>query len=119
MKYKKSGEGEKVKKKDYSKTIIFTQDDFGNDGHMLQTVTIPPKTKQRVHYHHKQKEVFYILEGECLIYVNGKEYLSKSGDVFICNPGDKHNLWNKTNKNFKLIVFKIDMPESEDTVWEE
>ena len=119
MKYKKNGTSEEIVKKDYKKSIIFDLADFGYDGHLLQTVTIPSKTKQREHYHDIQTEVFYILEGRCHIFINDKEYVATPGDSFICSPGDKHNLWNKTNKDFKLVVFKINLPNKEDSHWSE
>jgi len=118
MKYKSHDTGEAVHKKDYSKRVIFSPEDFQEKGHLLQVVTIPPKTKQRSHFHHKQTEVFYILEGEAYIYINGKEFLAKPGDAFICSPGDKHNLWNQTDKDFKLVVFKINFSKEDDTKWE-
>lgn len=117
MKFKRSSEAKKIVKKDYSKRIIFNLEDFGNNGHLLQTVTIPPKTKQRKHSHTKQTEIFYILKGECHIFINGKDYLSKPADAFICKPGDTHYLWNKSDKPFKLIVFKYNVPEEDDTKW--
>jgi len=120
MKYRSSHEGDEVVKKDYRKKIIFSLDDFDEKGHLLQVVTIPPNTRQRVHSHHKQTEVFYILEGETLITINGVDYPAKPGDAFICSPGDVHNLWNKTDREFRLVVFKINLPEEgEDTHWHE
>lgn len=120
MRYRPAGEGEEVVEKDYRKRIIFSLDDFDEKGHLLQVVTIPPNTRQRVHFHRKQTEVFYILEGETLITINGVEHLARPGDAFICSPGDVHSLWNKTDREFRLVVFKIDLPENEDdTHWEE
>lgn len=120
MKYKPASEGEEIIKKDYKKKIIFSLGDFQEKGYLLQVVTIPPNTKQRTHSHNKQTEVFYILKGETIITINGKDYLAKPGDAFISSPGDAHNLWNRTDKEFKLIVFKINMPEGdEDTNWRE
>jgi quercetin dioxygenase-like cupin family protein len=120
MIYKKSADGEHIVKKDYSKRIIFSVSDFIEKGHLLQVVTIPPNTKQRSHSHKMQTEVFYILEGECIIKINGNDYVAVSGDAFICSPGDTHNLWNKSDKEFKLVVFKINLPEGdEDTEWQE
>lgn len=120
MKYQPGGEGAEVEKEDYRKRIIFSSEDFDEEGHLLQVVTIPPNTRQRVHFHRKQTEVFYILEGETLITINGVEYLATPGDAFICSPGDVHNLWNKTDREFRLVVFKINLPEDEeDTHWEE
>jgi len=117
MKYFKVATGSVITKDDYSKEIIFNQDDLPGKGHLFQIVTIPPQTKQRLHYHDYQTEVFYILEGKCSIYINKKKFLAKPGDAFVCSPRDKHNLWNKTNKDFKLAVFKIDLPLKDDTHW--
>jgi quercetin dioxygenase-like cupin family protein len=119
MKFVSANTCEWIVKKDYKKQIILKSNDFIQDGHLLQIVIIPPNTKQRVHSHDIQTEVFYILEGECTITINGTNYLAKPGDAFICSPGDNHNLWNKTDKDFKLLVFKIDLPDSEDTNWNE
>ena len=120
MKYRSSSEGKEIVKEDYRKKIIFSLDDFDEKGHLLQVVTIPPHTRQRMHSHKKQTEVFYILEGEATITINGVDYLAKPGDAFICSPGDVHNVWNKTDKDFRLIVFKINLPEEgEDSHWQE
>lgn len=119
MKYSRIGQGKVITSKDYSKEILFTASDLPGKGHLLQIVTIPPNTKQRLHFHDYQTEVFYILEGECSIYFNEEWIDAKPGDAFICSPGDKHNLWNKTDRDFKLIVFKIDLPENDDTHWSE
>src|SRR5688500_5308213 len=120
MKYKPVGEGEEVVKEDYRKRIIFSPEDFSEEGHLLQVVTIPPNTRQRIHFHHKQTEVFYILEGETLITINDEQFMARPGDAFICAPGDVHHLWNQTDKEFRLVVFKINLPEGEeDTHWEE
>jgi quercetin dioxygenase-like cupin family protein len=119
MKYLKSGNGKVIESKDYSKEIIFDQSDLPGSGHLIQLVTIPPQTKQRLHYHNKQTEIFYILKGECHIFINDEEFVAKPGDAFICSPGDRHNLWNKTDKPFKLAVFKIDLTQENDTNWTE
>jgi quercetin dioxygenase-like cupin family protein len=112
MKIKLATDGEIKNYQDYSKRIIFVNEDFADKKHFLQTVTIPPRTKQREHFHQKQTEVLYVLEGECLIIINGKEYLAKPGDAFILESGDLHFLWNQSEKEFKLAVFKIDFDEN-------
>lgn len=114
MKYKARDTSEKIINKDYSKEIIFGLNDFKEKGHLLQIVTIPANTKQRLHSHKIQTEVYFILKGETVINITGKDYLSKPGDSFIVDPGEQHFLWNKTDKSFKLIVFKINMVENSD-----
>ncbi len=120
MKYRPSTEGQEIVKEDYKKKIIFSLDDFDEKGHLLQVVTIPPRTRQRMHFHHKQTEVFYILEGEATITLNDVDYPARPGDAFICSPGDVHSVWNKTDRDFRLVVFKINLPEDEeDSHWQE
>jgi len=119
MKYQAEDAGIVTKAKDYSKKIIFSPGDFSRTGHLLQMVTIPPLTSQRSHYHHHQTEVFYVIRGRCSIFINSVEYNPQPGDAFICEPEDKHYLWNRSRKEFKLLVFKINFdPNKDDTVWE-
>ena len=117
MKYRPSSSGAVTHEEDYSKRIIFSLQDFEEEGHLLQVVTIPPRTKQRLHLHRQQTEVFYILEGEGLIHLSGENYMAKPGDAFICSPRDEHSLWNQSDEDFKVVVFKINRPQEDDTDW--
>src|SRR4030042_251051 len=119
MKYRPAGSGEVVEEEDYTKTIIFSADDFEEEGHLLQVVTVPPRTKQRLHFHREQTEVFYVLEGQAVIELAGEEFLARPGAAFICSPGARHSLWNRSDEDFRLVVFKISLPEEDDTVWME
>lgn len=120
MKYKSVNEGKYIIKKDYSKKIIFSLQDFQSKGHLLQQVVIPPNTKQRNHYHDKQTEVWYILQGEAHFFVNNVDYFVKQGDALIGSPKETHFVWNKSNKEVHILVFKINVPENgEDTNWHE
>jgi quercetin dioxygenase-like cupin family protein len=116
-KYAPAGSGETVEAVDYSKTIIFSGDDFEQPGHLLQVVTIPPRTRQRLHLHEQQTEVFYVLEGAALIGLAGQDIMAWPGDAFICSPGDEHSLWNQSDRDFRLAVFKINLPAADDSVW--
>jgi len=117
MIYKSAKQGQNIQQKDYSKDILLSLDDFKDKKHLLQVVTIPPRTKQRLHFHKTQTEVYYVLEGEAIISINGEEVVARPEDVFVCEAREKHFVWNKMNNDFKLIVFKIDYPKEDDTVW--
>jgi quercetin dioxygenase-like cupin family protein len=117
MKYRPAGSGEIVDEGDYAKTIIFSGVEFEEEGHLLQVVTVPPRTRQRLHLHRKQTEVFYVLEGQAMLELTGEEFVAQPGDAFICGPGDRHSLWNRSNEPFKLLVFKINKPQGDDTEW--
>ena len=115
MKYRPAGSGETVEEKDYSKTIIFSRQDYEVPGHLLQVVMVPPHTRQRLHLHREQTEVFYVLEGQAVIKIGGEEFAAQPGDAFICSPGDRHSLWNQSGEGFKLVVFKINAHQEDDT----
>lgn len=117
-KYAPASEGKLITKEDYSKIILLEPKDFDQPGHQMQVVIVPPKTRMRVHWHNKQTEVYYVLEGGSLVVLNGEKYMTHPGDAFIIRPGVKHTVWNDTDKPFKQVVFKIDYPEGDDTVWE-
>lgn len=117
MKYYKAKSGEEIKKEDYSKIVLFNQNDFKAKDKLIQLATIYPNTKQRLHFHKYQTTILYILEGESLLVINNQEIFLKVGDSVICEPGDKHYFWNKNNSNFTFIVFKIDLPMEDDTNW--
>lgn len=117
MKYRPACSAETVEEPDYLKTIIFSSEDFDEKGHLLQVVTIPPRTRQRLHLHRQQTEVFYVLEGEAVIHLSGEDLLAEPGDAFVCAAGDKHSLWNQSERDFRVLVFKISKPDEEDTDW--
>lgn len=107
-----------IRKIDYSKRIIFDPTIFKQQGLQLQEVTIPANTRQRSHFHKKQTEILYFTEGEGFIFFNDEKFSVRAGDAFVCEPGDRHYLWNRSDKPIKLVVFKINYsPNLEDTFW--
>lgn len=114
MKYVQAGKGRKVIKSDYSKEILLELVDFKQPGHLLQVVTNPARTKQRLHYHKKQTEVWYILQGKAIWKINNIEYKVQPGDSFIIEPGDAHQADNMGDEDMKVLVFKINLPENDE-----
>ncbi|HET9589909.1 MAG TPA: cupin domain-containing protein [Anaerolineales bacterium] len=50
--------------------------------------------------------------------IDDVDYVARPGDAFICSPGDVHGLWNKTDKDFRLVVSQLNLPEEgEDSHW--
>ncbi len=118
MKIFNAQSGELVKKEDYSKVVVFDKEAFRDKAHLVQVATIYPQTKQRLHFHEVQTTALYILEGEGVLFINNQEYTLKKGDAVMCEPMEKHYFWNKTDKDFTFLVLKINLPEKDDTHWE-
>lgn len=74
---------------DTSVTIRVSFEDGSNDisvlEHLARQGDSPP-----LHTHEAEDEIFHILEGECLVHVDGNERVGKSGDILIAQRGKPH-----------------------------
>ena len=56
-------------------------------------------------YHpQKEDEVYYILSGEGVMQMNGKEFPVKPGDAILTRPGSSHGLMQKGKDDLTLII---------------
>lgn len=113
MKYIPSGSGRIVEKPDYTKQIIFEQNDFDSTGHLLQIVSNLAGKTLKAHYHTKQTEVCYILSGYSTWTINGNRFDVKPGDAIIMEPNDIHEIVNTRDTDCRVLVFKIDLPRDD------
>ena len=58
----------------------------------------------RAHYHNVMEENFYILEGEVVIVVDGKENLLSVGDMIHIEPGEIHYLINRADVPVLMVA---------------
>lgn len=58
---------------------------------------------------HKDIEMIYIIDGESYAYINKKEYLLKTGDVFIAFPYQIHSYKTVVKGDFLIIIFSPEM----------
>jgi quercetin dioxygenase-like cupin family protein len=87
-----------------------------SDTSFVQIVEIPAGLNVGRHYHKRQTEVFYILQGSAVLGIGEEEYRANEGDIFLCKPGTVHWVNNVSDKAFRVLVFKYDWVEK-DTVW--
>jgi quercetin dioxygenase-like cupin family protein len=80
-------------------------------------VVITPGESHPCHKHIKQEESFYVLQGECAVYVDGQKVVIKEGDYLQCEPGEAHLFRNESNKDFKSVFVKSPYFEVKDSVY--
>jgi quercetin dioxygenase-like cupin family protein len=105
-----------VKFPGYFKKILLTEDDLKSKGNLFQIVKVLPNEEIKSHYHKKTKEIYYVLKGKGIIWVNYYKLRCKPSDVIVCEPGDKHGAINDTDKELVWLVFKINAMKN-DTFW--
>ncbi len=100
--------GQRLKKK-----ILLTEKDLDQEGTLLQINVVGPKTNMEPHFHKKMTESVYILSGEAIIYIDGKDYDMKTGDLIIIDPNKTHGVKNHLDEEFKYLVLKTNFSQED------
>jgi len=58
-----------------------------------------------LHYHAKRESLIFLMEGEIIEIVDGKEFPVKAGDVVYIGAGEKHKMVNRTDKEVRYVEF--------------
>ena len=90
-----------------------TKGDFVDMG----VVVIGVGEEHPCHKHLHQEESFFVLEGECSVYVDGKKVVIKKGDYLQCEPGEAHLFINESDKPFKSVFIKAPHSKEKDSVY--
>ncbi len=116
MKIARCDEKEWLKRKGYSKKVLFTEDELKSRGHLVQIVKSEAHTEIKPHYHKQTIETYYILKGKAILFCGDERFRARQGDAFLCEPGEVHGVINDTDEEFLLLVFKINAKEN-DSYW--
>lgn len=85
---------------------VFGEKDFeSNLVHFHETI-INPHSTIGYHEHIGNEEVYYIVEGEGMMQLNGKEFKVKPGDSVVAQGGDSHGLKNESDLPIRILVFE-------------
>lgn len=79
-----------------SKNIRFMHDDI-----------LEPKAEIGEHKHTKSEELYFIIEGNGTLILDGESYQVKSGDISLCKKGHSHGLKNGEEKTLRLLVIGL------------
>jgi len=59
---------------------------------------------------HDEMEIIFVKKGEIFININGNGFVGKSGDIFIVNGGEMHEIYGKESPlNYTAFVFDFEM----------
>jgi mannose-6-phosphate isomerase-like protein (cupin superfamily) len=71
---------------------------------------LPPGTAIGVHPHPSEEEIYFILDGEGIMTVDGEERVVAAGDMILTQPGSSHGLRNHTSENLRMVALEVKMP---------
>ena len=104
-------------KRDYKKRIIL--ENMPSAVNLIEDVIIPINGRIPSHSHKVTSEIFYITEGKAKMTVGKKEFEVNPKDTIIVNTGEEHSFENNSNKNFEMLVLKINFEKDDAILYKE
>lgn len=77
-----------------------------------------PGSQVPYHSHKNRESIIFVISGEAIEVIDGKEIPITMGDVLFIPPGEKHTTINRSEKDFRYIEFFTCPPLSADFVEE-
>jgi mannose-6-phosphate isomerase-like protein (cupin superfamily) len=87
--------------------------------HSLAEIRHPPGTASQEHYHTEAEEVYYVIEGQGAVRVDGKTRTIGPGDVVVIVPGERHTVWQEGEGDLVLLVTCVPVYTVEEVVFTE
>ena len=66
---------------------------------------IPVGGEMPYHYHEKRESLLYIIKGEAVEVVEGKEHPVKAGDILFIPVNEKHKIVNRSDEDLRYVEF--------------
>ena len=100
-----------IKGKSYQKRILASN--LSDKINLIEDVIIQPSGIVPIHKHDSTEEIFYVIKNTAFMIVNNKEFKISPGDFIYVEKNEEHGFCNKTNEEFKMIVFKINFKKGD------
>lgn len=94
-----------IKGKSYQKRILI--EELKEKINFIEDVVVIPRGEIFCHSHDFTDEIFYIISNSAIMIVNNKEFKVTPGDMIYVSKNESHGFRNESDKEFKMIVFKI------------
>ena len=95
---------------------VFKKEDFESNLQHLHETIIDPHSTIGYHLHEGNEEIYYIIQGEGIMKIDGEEKRVFAGDAIITHSGSYHGLINDTDNELKILVFECDYKSTHDKI---
>ncbi len=66
---------------------------------------VPPGASETRHVHRQAAQIFFILDGEAVMELEGEEHALHAGDSLLIPPGKPHQFMNRSAAEVHFLVF--------------
>lgn len=80
---------------------------------LVKEERMPPATSERLHYHVKTEQFFYILEGRASFFLEDREILLLQGDGIKVPLGQPHKIVNRSLEELRFLVVSFHWEEGD------
>ena len=87
--------------------------------HSLAEIRHPPGTANREHRHTEAEEVYYVLEGQDCVCVDGEIRDIGPGDLVVIVPGQRHSAWQEGDGDLVMLVTCVPAYAADEAVFSE
>jgi len=100
-----------IRGKGYQKRILIKE--LKGKINLIEDVIIVPKGEIPWHSHDFTDEIFYIINNSAIMIVNDEEFEVNPGDMIYVNKNESHGFRNESDREFKMIMFKINFQKGD------
>lgn len=76
---------------------------------------MPANTSEKLHFHKKAQQFFFVLKGEAEFLIENKQIKVKPNEGLTIFPGDKHKIMNQGASDLEFILFSFPSTENDRT----
>ena len=75
-----------------------------NQGISVKHETMPAGTKEKLHYHFKAQQYFFVLKGTAVFYAGNQKYELKEHEGILVEHEEQHFISNESQQNVEFLV---------------
>ena len=75
--------------------------------HSLAQIQIAPGKSSSLHYHKSSEEIYFILNGEGSMSLDGKEFTLIPGQACLIQPGEVHQISNQGDTELEFLAYCV------------
>jgi quercetin dioxygenase-like cupin family protein len=84
--------------------VILADGDATGGAYTLIEATVPPAGGPSLHYHTREEEAFYLLEGEITFTVGDREIVARPGTFVQIPRKTRHAFKNRANQTARMLI---------------
>jgi mannose-6-phosphate isomerase-like protein (cupin superfamily) len=81
--------------------------DATDGAYTVLELTLPPGAGSPLHVHHREDEIFYVIEGECAVRLDDQEQIAPAGSVVRLPKGKVHAFRNPGSVPTRLLITAV------------